>query len=295
MSYDNIKLEKGLYTTERTFTQELEALDPTENYKGTSLGELDAFERQLKRYNISVSGPSSDTVSKFFNTTDSAVLFPEYISRSVRQGMLGSDKVESIIAATTMIDGLDYHSIALDGEKSDYYLDAVAEGSELAELTIGVKDNLTELQKYGKIISASYEAIKFQKLDILSIALKRIGESISNSQFASAIDAITAGDIETVHSLSGVLTYEDLVRLWVSFEPYNMTTMIANSTTLESILSLAEFRDADAGLDFHATGKLITPFGAQIICYDNMDDGQILALDKNYAVEKVVASDVTAD
>ena len=45
MSYENIKIEKGLYTTGKSFTQALEALDPSENYKGTSLEGLDAFER----------------------------------------------------------------------------------------------------------------------------------------------------------------------------------------------------------------------------------------------------------
>lgn len=50
MSYENIKIEKGLYTTGKSFTQALEALDPSENYKGTSLEGLDAFERQLKRF-----------------------------------------------------------------------------------------------------------------------------------------------------------------------------------------------------------------------------------------------------
>lgn len=66
MSYENIKIEKGLYTTGKSFTQALEALDPSENYKGTSLEGLDAFERQLKRFDIKVSGKDCDTVSKFF-------------------------------------------------------------------------------------------------------------------------------------------------------------------------------------------------------------------------------------
>ena len=72
MSYDNIRIEKSLYTTGKSFTQALEALDPSENYKGTSLEGLDAYERQLKRFDIKVSGENCDTVSKFFQTTDSA-------------------------------------------------------------------------------------------------------------------------------------------------------------------------------------------------------------------------------
>ena len=45
--YENIKLDKGLYSTGKGFTAELESVDPSENYKGTSLDGLDAFERQL--------------------------------------------------------------------------------------------------------------------------------------------------------------------------------------------------------------------------------------------------------
>ena len=52
MAFDNIKLEKGLYTTGKSFTQALEEIDPSENYRGTSLEGLDAYERQLKRFDI---------------------------------------------------------------------------------------------------------------------------------------------------------------------------------------------------------------------------------------------------
>ena len=66
MAYDNLKLEKGLYTTGKSFTQALEQIDPSENYAGTPLEGLDAYQRQLKRFDIKVSGIGSDTVSKFF-------------------------------------------------------------------------------------------------------------------------------------------------------------------------------------------------------------------------------------
>ena len=83
MSFDNIKLEKGMYGTGRSFTKTLEGLDPSENYKGTSLEGLDAYQRQLKRFDIKVSGADSSVVGKFFQTSDAAVLFPEYVARAV--------------------------------------------------------------------------------------------------------------------------------------------------------------------------------------------------------------------
>ena len=77
MSYDNIRLDKGLYTSSKGFNAALEDIDPSENYKGTELEGLDAYQRQLKRFDIKVSGANSDPVSKFFATTDSAALFPD--------------------------------------------------------------------------------------------------------------------------------------------------------------------------------------------------------------------------
>ena len=88
MSYDNLKLEKGMYRQAgMSFTQVLESLDPSENYRGTALEGTDAFQRQLKRFGIRAKGAGSSPVEKFFATMDSAVLFPEYIARTVRQGM----------------------------------------------------------------------------------------------------------------------------------------------------------------------------------------------------------------
>lgn len=111
--YDNLKLEKGMYNqTGKSFTQVLEELDPGPHYKGTPLEGLDAYQRQLKRFDIKVKGEGSDVVEKFFRTSDSAVLFPEYIARSVRLGMEEADILPDLVAAVTRFDGLDYRSIA---------------------------------------------------------------------------------------------------------------------------------------------------------------------------------------
>lgn len=85
---NNFKLEKGMYQEPgRSFSQVLESIDPSDKYIGTPLEGLDAFQRQLKRFDIKVRGAGLDTVEKFFATTDSAVLFPEYVARAVRHGI----------------------------------------------------------------------------------------------------------------------------------------------------------------------------------------------------------------
>ena len=53
--YNDVKLEKGMYNLSgKSFTAALEELDPSSAYIGTELENLDAFERQLKRYNINI-------------------------------------------------------------------------------------------------------------------------------------------------------------------------------------------------------------------------------------------------
>lgn len=103
-NFNEIKLEKGMYSERgKSFEQTLEALDPNENYKGTPYEGLDAFQRQLKRFDIKVRGAGSDVVEKFFSTSESAVLFPEYVSRSVKAGMEEGNILPSITATVTRL------------------------------------------------------------------------------------------------------------------------------------------------------------------------------------------------
>lgn len=295
MSFDNLKLEKGLYATGKSFTQALEELDPSENYIGTELEGLDAYQRQLKRFDIKVSGIGSDTVSKFFATTDSSALFPEYVSRAVRQGLDESDLLNKIVATTTMIDSLDYRAIESVPTEEDKELSEVAEGAYIPETVIRTKETLTPLKKRGRMLVASYEALKYQKLDLFTITLKQIGSYIAERQLVDAILAIYDDDIERIPAAGSAITYNDLVDLWNSLAPYQLTTILAGRDLTAQILKLDEFRDANAGLDFHGTGKMITPFGAELVKTHILDDAFVIGLDKNCAVEKVQAGDIVTD
>ena len=50
MNYQNIKLDKSMYKSGVPFSAQLEKLDPSANYAGTDLAGMDAFQRQLKRF-----------------------------------------------------------------------------------------------------------------------------------------------------------------------------------------------------------------------------------------------------
>ncbi|MDE6659684.1 MAG: phage major capsid protein [Eubacterium sp.] len=295
MAFDNIKLEKGLYSTAKGFTAALEELDPSENYIGTDYEGLDAYQRQLKRFDIKVSGAGSDTISKFFKTTDSAALFPEYISRAVQQGLEEEDILPKIIATTTNIDALDYRAIESVPTEEEKELKLVGEGELIPETNVRTKDKLTKLKKRGRMLVASYEAIKFQKLDLFTVTLKQIGAYIARTQFQDAIKVLSDSVEDYISGTGSAVNYTDLVKLWDALSPYNTTTLIASPSALADMLSITEFKDSYAGQTFHGTGKMITPFGAEVIKVNGEEERGIIALDKNAALEKVQAGGILTE
>ncbi len=308
MGYDNLKLEKGMYRQEgMSFTQVLESLDPSENYRGTALEGTDAFQRQLMRFGIRAKGAGSSPVEKFFRTMDSAVLFPEYIARSVRQGMEENDILPDIVATTTVIDSLDYRSIYSTPTKDDRELKDVAEGGEIPTTEVSTKEHLVSLTKRGRMLIASYEALRFQKLDLFSVMLRQIGAYIQQQQLADAVKVILDGDgndnaavqytigIDPISGTKGTLGYDQMVEFWSQFDPYTMNTILCSSGTMTKMLKVPELQNPLTGLNFQGTGKLTTPLGAQLHRTSAVADGMIIGLDKRYALELVRAGDVMVE
>ena len=308
MGFDNLKLEKGMYRQAgKSFTQVLESLDPSENYRGTALEGTDAFQRQLKRFGIRAKGAGSSPVEKFFTTMDSAVLFPEYIARTVRQGMEENDILPSIVSTTTVIDSLDYRSIYSVPADEDKELKTVAEGNEIPSTEVKTKDHLVSLSKRGRMLVASYEAIRFQKLDLFSVMLRQIGAYIQKQQLADAVNVLISGDgndnaavqysvgSDPISGTKGTLGYDQLVEFWGQFDPYTMNTLLCSTPTMTNLLKIPELQNPMTGLNFQGTGKLSTPLGAQLHRTGVVADGVIIGLDNRYALEKICAGDVMVE
>jgi len=297
-NFESIVLEKGMYGVPgKSFTQVLEELDSSENYRGTALEGLDAYQRQLKRFGIKVSGPGSDTVEKFFSTTSSAALFPEYVSRAVSQGMESRNKVTDLVATVTKIDAMDHRTIAADEDSASQGLKTVEEGAQLPETNIRMSEGLVQLHKRGRMLVSSYEALRFQKLDLFTVALRQIGSYIATSQMQDAVDTLISGDGTKpgVTFTAGAPDYGDFIKLWGRLSPYKLNTVIAGTEAMEKLLQIPEFKDAQAGMNFQGTGKLCTPLGAKLIHIPGMEAGKIVALDKDCALEMVQAGDVSTE
>ena len=301
MNYETIKLDKSMYKGREGFSGKLEELDPSAAYKGTALEGLDAFQRQLKRFDIRVGGPRSSAIQKFFSTADSAALFPEYVSRAVRQGMEEGEILAQLLASRTAIDSMDYRTIGLSQPTPGLEMPEVQEGTAIPATDIKLKETLVRLKKRGRMLSASYEAIRFQRLDLFTVALRQIGGCIARSQLEDAVDTLINGDgsegsgAEILETAGAQLAYSDLVKLWEKFDGYRMDRLLASPDMAAAILNLPQMSSPAAGLNFQATGRLGTPLGAVLLKSSAVPSGTVIALDSSCALEMAVAGEVSVD
>ncbi len=306
--YETIHLEKGMYgRSGQSFAKTLEELDPSEHYRGTPLEGLDAFQRQLKRFDIKVKGAGSDMVEKFFHTAESSVLFPEFVSRVVRQGLEEGSILPDLVATVTHFDGMDYRSITSVPTEEDKKLRRVEEGAAIPETVIRTQENLVRLHKRGRMLVASYEAIRFQRLDLFSVTLRQIGAYMGRMHLADAVGVLANGDgngnaaavykvgTSPISGTAGTLSYGAMVDFWSQFDPYTMNTLLVGSDMLLAMLKMQEFQNPLTGLNFQGTGTLTTPLGAKLLRSSVVPAGTLIGLDKRYALEQISSSDILVE
>lgn len=280
--YNDVKLEKGLYNLSgKSFTAALEELDPSLNYAGTPLEKLDAYERQLKRFNIRISGSSCDNVEKFFTSTETAVLFPEFVTRSIRKGF-DETVLNSVCAAKTISESGQYLGCTLDDSAA---YTSSAQAGTLPTATVMESSTATVLAKYGRLINASYEAVRKQRLDVFGIMLRSIGVKLASAVTAKALDVLAAG-ITPITSAS--LTYSDLASLCGSFECFNMNAVIVSPSVASRIVAMDQLSDVTAD----ESGRIMLPFGAELIRTSAADDDTIIGIDRNFALEFITSTDL---
>ncbi len=287
--YNSVKIEKGLYNLSgKSFSQALEALDPSENYTEEALRKMDAFERQLKRFDIKVRGVNADKVDKFFQSAESALLLPEFVRRAVESG-LNSGCLNRITAAVSVTDGIDCRGIVLS-DGAEQYTQTVGVGADLPESSITLTESAVALKKYGRLINAPYEVVRQQRLDVFAAALKAVGTKLAKAIETSAVEALTADAAPEAMS-GGAFNYSELAAFWGKFTDCDMNVILCSPATAAKILAFDEMnKTVTTGM-----GNTITPFGAEIVVSSAVDDSTVIGLDKSCALEMIRGGEVTVD
>lgn len=278
--YNDIKLEKGMYNLSgKSFTAALEELDPSAAYVGTELADLDAYERQLKRYNIRVGGTDCDMVEKFFVSTETAVLFPEFVARCIRKGF-DETILTTVTAVKTVSESSQYLGCVLD-DSVEYTATEQTYALPASSVTEG--ETAVVLEKFGRLINASYEAVRKQRLDVFGVMLRSIGVKLANTVVKKAVTVLTTS-AEGVST--NALTYADLANLYGCFDSFDMTTVIASPAVASKIVAMDQMKDSRAGAD----GKMFLPFGSELIKTSAVDNATVIGIDRDFALEFITST-----
>ena len=287
--YDTIRLDKSLYSiTGKSFTQALTELDPDEGYADTELGGLDAFERQLKRFDIKVCGEDCDRVEKFFVSAQSAVLFPEYVRRMIKKGVEKVSLAGILCGAVSRTDGIDFRGFTVTHTGTN----PVDQGDSIPVSTVMLASRSSELKKFARMLSCSYESVRKQRLEAFGIILRELGANVGRALNAYLCEKIL-DNAEAVFIVGDTLTYDDLAAFWSSMEEHDMDVMVCTPAVMAQILALPEMKLCVS--EYMSDGRVKLPCGVTLVKCAQMTADAVLGIDSTACAELILGSDVVVD
>lgn len=270
-----------------------------------------ALSKLMEAEGICAKGANSDTLQKFYSTTSSTILFPAFVESQIMLGILQAAILPALVATETNINSHTYQGLRYTDVEADQQMAEVGEGAELPVTKITTAETAINLKKFGRVLKATYEALRLQRINLVSIHLQRMGIRLALDETDWAIQTLIAGDGNTGSNITnandidcavqGTLTYADLVNLDQEFpEGYDMTAMVTRKANVVTMLNMAEFKDPMAGFSYQRTGAMPGPFGATLHKWDstgatNFPSLAILAVDGRYALEQVTEQGLTLE
>ncbi|WP_429845344.1 phage major capsid protein [Brevibacillus sp. FIR094] len=306
-SIKKVNLEKGIFqeATAKSIliTEVLEDLDPSVEYKDTDLDGTTALQRQLAAREIKTFGHRADPVSKFFETTEHSILFPAFIETAIRKGIEENSIINKLVATTTNIAGSDTYKTAVwEHDEEGARLQRVAQGAPMPRTKIRLGDKEITVFRYGRVLDATYQAIRNQKLNVYSLQLQQFGAQLALDEVLAAIEILINGDggvsgAET-YKLAGdfggtvdIIDYKRFVRFKNKFkQAYKPNIFLAKEDLYTDIITLPEFSNPIAGFLYAKTGQVEQVIGGMPERCDDVPDKLLIGIDTRYALNRIVAA-----
>jgi hypothetical protein len=291
-----LMVDRDMYLEAQSRGKSLSELLEMDEYDPSPTGSpFDAFERQLAYHGVKVSGKNAITVEQFFQ--NASALMPEFIMREIKRGMEFRPEYNRLVASSTNINNNRYTPLYIDTSATDKSLSlrSVGEGAEIPQINITEQLNTVTVPDYGVALKSSYKTLRHRSTVQFKVVLWYIGFRLQADKLALIADVIQNGDgnnnSATVINCdtSGTLDYDDFVKFWVEFAPFELNTIICHKNMIRNILNLSEFKDPLAGFTFQSSGKVVNPLGASLVRCDDVADDLILGLDHRFAIEEVVS------
>ncbi len=246
------------------------------------------------------------TVDRFFQSDpNSKWLFPDIVREAVVAGLKRKPAFPELIVRDEKVESTNFDIPFVDENEEEEELRGVAEGAAIPESEITYGDRVVKLNKKGRGIVASYEAIRRMSVDMLRVHLQRIGERLGRSLDQRLTNVLVNGDSSgsgtapvTVNTAtSGTWAYSDILSgfMKLTLEHYfTPTHMLVNSALAQTILSMSEFKDSVL-FEFAKTGAFPNPLGIKLVPMVDQPADKLTILDRGYAIEKLTEQDVLVE
>ena len=234
-----IKVSRETYLEAQSRGLSLTELLESDDYDPSPAGSpLDAFERQLAAAGIRVNGKAPDSVELFFRQAPS--LLPEFVTREIRRGMSMRPMYNQLTAAQTVIGANRYSPLYIGTSASDQRLALrpIGEGAEIPQVTVSEQLNTITVPDYGVALKTSYKTLRHKTTAQFKVLLWYIGFRLQSDKIAMLTDVLINGDgndnAATVvrTDVSGTIDYDDLVKFWSEFCPFELNTLVCHKTKM---------------------------------------------------------------
>lgn len=277
-----------------TFTELLAKLEADAGYQPEGeLAKHDAYERQLAAHGIRINDRAT-LVEHFFTTTASRILFPEFIDRQIRLGLLLGRldlRLEDTYSVSQTVTEPTVTPIALDFSSEDVKPKRVAEGAMFPRMKAKLKDKSIRLKKVGRQLDMTYEVLRRMQVLEASIIFQRFGYQMSREMTREALKVIRDGDGNSgsaagTSDAGGTWTYADLIDLLFRFtDGHEATHIVLKPDFLQEILAddtnFKQLQSMNLLESFVKTGQIQNFFGLNWRTHADMEDETILIYERD--------------
>jgi hypothetical protein len=261
----------------------------------SSLSQLSPLERSFAAQGINLQD-ASVTLESFYASPKASSLVPAWISKKIYEGLnLGkmSLRLSDLIATSEKIKGVAVKSIGIDQTKTRSKSSRISEGATFPKTTIGTKERSIELVKVGHQMDFTYEAQRRVNINILAVALRRVGFQLGKQIVQQGLKVLVDGDGNTnsasPESVPAATNwkYTDLIDLlYNSFEEgHEPSHVVLNRQMFIKVLTdetnFAPFQSRGLLEAFIEKGQLPEYFGNKWLIHPSVPDNAIIAYEKS--------------
>jgi len=239
-------------------------------------------------------------IETLMGTEDMAGLLNERVREALIAGIFSAPIHQDLIATEGNAPARDVSMPTVDLDTGNR-AQRTAEGETIPLGTATFTERTVRAKKFGRAIEIPYDMIWFATVDILSLFMERIGYSVGMEVDSEFCDVLINGDdadtsvmgagVLGVANTTSKLQYTDLVHYWTWMAQRGiiLNTLIGNTSRIEHIMGLPEFKDRQNVGDPLVKLKknnLNLPSDANLFVKSTLTDTQIIALDSARAAVK---------